>query len=87
MLKGAGALDFEDGQEVIGIGKVRTALKFSYYRLKDPCHQECLLYFSLFTEDCVIEVDDLMDYLIGEGFLETSENFCKTSCGWMTYAL
>ena len=76
-LKSAGALAFEDAQQVIGLGKVRTSLKLSYDRLNDPCHQECLLYFSLFPEDCVIQVDELIDYWIGEWFLKPPEDWAE----------
>ena len=63
-LKGAAA-------EVDGIKEVRNILKFSFDRYKDEGHKECLLYCSLFPQGPTVYIDDLIEYWIGEGFLET----------------
>ena len=57
--------------EVDGIEKVRNILKFSFDRYKDEGHKECLLYCSLFPQGPTVYIDDLIEYWIGEGFLET----------------
>ena len=63
-LKGAAA-------EVDGIKEVRNILKFSFDRYKDEGHKECLLYCSLFPQGPTVYIYDLIEYWIGEGFLET----------------
>ena len=60
--------------EVDGIKEVRDVLeilKFSFDRYKDEGHKECLLYCSLFPQGPTVYIDDLIEYWIGEGFLET----------------
>ncbi|XVF11404.1 hypothetical protein REPUB_Repub08aG0024900 [Reevesia pubescens] len=49
--------------------KVYPLLKFSYDSLPDDL-QKCLLYCSLFSEDHLISKDKLIDFWIGEGFLD-----------------
>ena len=62
------------------IKQVPTVLKFSYDRLKEDVHKKCLLYCSIFPEDCVIDVDELTKLWVGEGFLETSDRSFDTAC-------
>ena len=50
--------------------EVLTLLKFSFDRLKDTAARECLLYCALFPEDHNIDISQLIDYCVGEGFLE-----------------
>ncbi|XVF11400.1 hypothetical protein REPUB_Repub08aG0024500 [Reevesia pubescens] len=49
--------------------KVYPLLKFSYDSLPDDL-QKCLLYCSLFSENHLISKDKLIDFWIGEGFLD-----------------
>ena len=53
-----------------GMEGVLTLLKFSFDRIKDECHKECLLYCALYPENYDIEVDELVEDWIGEGFFE-----------------
>ncbi|XP_028805897.1 probable disease resistance protein At5g63020 [Neltuma alba] len=48
--------------------EVFSILKFSYDQL-DETHRECFLYCALYPEDYEIQVDDLIEKWIGEGFL------------------
>ncbi|CAK8577829.1 unnamed protein product [Lathyrus sativus] len=48
--------------------KVFHILKFSYDKLPDA-HKNCFLYCALYPEDFEIDIDDLIDRWIGEGFL------------------
>ncbi|XVF11249.1 hypothetical protein REPUB_Repub08aG0010300 [Reevesia pubescens] len=50
--------------------KVYPLLKFSYDSLPNDLFQKCLLYCSLFSEDHQIRKDQLIDFWIGEGFLD-----------------
>ncbi|XVF11263.1 hypothetical protein REPUB_Repub08aG0011700 [Reevesia pubescens] len=50
--------------------KVYPLLKFSYDSLSNDLFQKCLLYCSLFSEDHEISKDKLIDFWIGEGFLD-----------------
>ncbi|KEH40429.1 NB-ARC domain disease resistance protein [Medicago truncatula] len=52
------------------IVKVFRTLKFSYDKLPDKAHQSCFLYCALYPEDYEIDVDELIDRWIGEGFLD-----------------
>ena len=61
------------------IEQVRNILMFSYDKLQDV-HKKCLLYCSIFPEDCVIDVDELTKLWVGEGFLETSNCSFDTAC-------
>eukprot|EP00258_Populus_trichocarpa_P010160 XP_002317527.3 probable disease resistance protein At4g27220 [Populus trichocarpa] len=45
-------------------------LEFSYLHLNDLSLQRCLLYCALFPEDCKINKNDLIEYLIAEGIIE-----------------
>ncbi|XP_061367670.1 disease resistance protein RPS5-like [Gastrolobium bilobum] len=44
-------------------------LKLSYDRLPNETHKSCFLYCALYPEDYEVEVKDLIDRWIGEGFL------------------
>ncbi|XP_058074715.1 disease resistance protein RPS5-like [Magnolia sinica] len=51
-------------------------LKFSYDSIRDDIIKSCFLYCSLFPEEYDISKEDLIDYWIGEGFLdEWDEDF------------
>ncbi|XVF11274.1 hypothetical protein REPUB_Repub08aG0012800 [Reevesia pubescens] len=50
--------------------KVYPLLKFSYDFLPNDLFRKCLLYCSLFSEDHQIIKDKLIDFWIGEGFLD-----------------
>ncbi|XP_058074712.1 disease resistance protein SUMM2-like [Magnolia sinica] len=50
--------------------EVLFRLKFSYDSLHDDIIQSCFLYCSLFPEDYDISKEMLIDYWIGEGFLD-----------------
>ncbi|KAF8406866.1 hypothetical protein HHK36_005987 [Tetracentron sinense] len=49
---------------------VFALLKFSYDNLRDDELRLCFLYCSLFPEDYSIEKEQLIEYWIGEGFLD-----------------
>ncbi|XVF11412.1 hypothetical protein REPUB_Repub08aG0025400 [Reevesia pubescens] len=51
------------------VEKVYPLLKFSYDSLPDDV-QKCLLYCSFFSEDHLISKEKLIDFWIGEGFLD-----------------
>ena len=53
-----------------GMEEVLDLLQFSFDKIKDECHKECLLYCALYQEDYDIEVDELIEYWVGEGFFE-----------------
>ncbi|KAI9377047.1 hypothetical protein POPTR_019G014372v4 [Populus trichocarpa] len=50
--------------------EVFKLLRFSYDRLGDLALQQCLLYCALFPEDCEIEREMLIGYLIDEGIIK-----------------
>ena len=50
--------------------EVLKLLKFSFDKIKDESHKECLLYCSLFPEDHDINIDLVIEYWMAEGFLE-----------------
>ncbi|XVF11414.1 hypothetical protein REPUB_Repub08aG0025600 [Reevesia pubescens] len=50
--------------------KVFPLLKFSYDFLPNDLFRKCLLYCSLFSEDEEISKEKLIDFWIGEGFLD-----------------
>ncbi|EXB38882.1 Disease resistance protein RPS2 [Morus notabilis] len=52
---------------------VFSLLYFSFDRLKDDTRKTCFLYCSLFPEDFSIEKEQLVEYWIGEGFLDSSD--------------
>lgn len=56
--------------ELRGMEDVFTLLKFSYDNLENNTLKSCFLYFSLFPEDYSIEKEQLVEYWIGEGFLD-----------------
>lgn len=59
--------------EIRGMDDVFTLLYFSYERLRDETRKTCFLYCSLFPEDFSIEKEQLVEYWIGEGFLESTD--------------
>ncbi|KAJ7955916.1 Disease resistance protein [Quillaja saponaria] len=60
--------------ELRGMEDVFTLLKFSYDNLERDTFKLCLLYCSLFPEDYSIEKEQLIEYWIGEGFLDGSSD-------------
>ncbi|GAU20792.1 hypothetical protein TSUD_85110 [Trifolium subterraneum] len=56
------ALDLED--------KVFRILKFSYDKLPDKAHKSCFLYCALYPEDKGLDIDELIDRWIAEGFID-----------------
>ena len=64
-----------------GMEEVLNLLKFSFDRIKDECHKECLLYCALYLEDYDIEVDELIEYWVGEGFFQGPQgHHCSERC-------
>lgn len=59
--------------ELRGMEDVFTLLKFSYDNLETDTLRSCFLYCSLFPEDYSIEKEQLIEYWIGEGFLDSSQ--------------
>ncbi|XVF11246.1 hypothetical protein REPUB_Repub08aG0010000 [Reevesia pubescens] len=58
-----------------GMGEeVYPLLKFSFDSLRNDLDRKCLLYCSLFSEDHEISKDKLIDFWIGEGFLDGHGN-------------
>ncbi|XP_010248049.1 PREDICTED: probable disease resistance protein At1g12280, partial [Nelumbo nucifera] len=53
--------------------KVFSRLKYSYDALADDKVKSCFLYCSLFPEDYDIEIEGLIKYWIGEGFIKGNE--------------
>nr|DAD25268.1 TPA_asm: hypothetical protein HUJ06_026732 [Nelumbo nucifera] len=53
--------------------KVFSILKYSYDALADDKVKSCFLYCSLFPEDYDIEIEGLIKYWIGEGFIKGNE--------------
>ncbi|CAA6668638.1 unnamed protein product [Spirodela intermedia] len=65
----------ETPQQVRGMeDEVLSLLKFSFDRLGDENVKNCLLYCSLYPEDYEINVKELIEYWIGEGFLYTANS-------------
>lgn len=60
--------------ELRGMEDVFTLLKFSYDYLENDLLRACFLYCSLFPEDCSVEKEQLIEYWIGEGFLDCSHH-------------
>ncbi|XVF74635.1 hypothetical protein PTKIN_Ptkin13bG0126900 [Pterospermum kingtungense] len=57
--------------EFSGMGDhVFPLLKFSYDSLSSATAQKCFLYCSIFPENHMISVDELIDFWLGEGFLD-----------------
>ncbi|XWS19073.1 hypothetical protein CRYUN_Cryun32bG0099700 [Craigia yunnanensis] len=54
--------------------EVYPLLKFSYDSLPNDMIRTCLLYCSLYSEDYKIEKDKVIDFWIGEGFLDGHGN-------------
>ncbi|XVF11254.1 hypothetical protein REPUB_Repub08aG0010800 [Reevesia pubescens] len=54
--------------------EVYPLLKFSFDSLRNDLFRKCLLYCSLFSEDHEISKDKLIDFWIGEGFLDRHGN-------------
>ncbi|KAK8524967.1 hypothetical protein V6N12_029818 [Hibiscus sabdariffa] len=61
--------------EFSGMGDhVFPLLKFSYDSLDSPITRKCFLYCSVFPENHMISVDELIDLWIGEGLLDDRAN-------------
>ncbi|KDP33865.1 hypothetical protein JCGZ_07436 [Jatropha curcas] len=60
--------------ELRGMEDVFTLLKFSYDNLETDTLRSCFLYCSLYPEDYSIDKEQLIEYWIGEGFLDDSHN-------------
>ncbi|EOY30387.1 NB-ARC domain-containing disease resistance protein, putative [Theobroma cacao] len=58
--------------ELRGMEDVFTLLRFSYDNLENETTKTCLLYCALFPESYSIEKEQLVEYWIGEGFLDSS---------------
>ncbi|XP_021715072.1 disease resistance protein RPS2-like [Chenopodium quinoa] len=58
--------------ELRGMQDVFTILKFSYENLQDDTLKICFLYCALFPGDYPLEKEQLIDYWIGEGYLDGS---------------
>ncbi|XP_015889247.3 disease resistance protein RPS2 [Ziziphus jujuba] len=58
--------------ELRGMDDVFNLLKFSYDNLENDALKSCFLYCSLFPEDYSIEKEQLVEYWVGEGFLDSS---------------
>ncbi|XP_031282261.1 probable disease resistance protein At5g63020 [Pistacia vera] len=69
--------------EFARMGKeVYPLLKFSYDSLSNDTLRSCLLYCALFPEDYNIFKRDLIDYWIGEGFLDEYDNWAAQNKGY-----
>ncbi|XP_031375326.1 LOW QUALITY PROTEIN: disease resistance protein SUMM2-like [Punica granatum] len=53
--------------------RVLSVLEFSYDALPNETQKKCFLYCSIFPEDYVFDVDELIDLWMGEGFLSECE--------------
>ncbi|KAJ4718306.1 Disease resistance protein [Melia azedarach] len=62
-----------DGLPIALITIGRAMLKFSYDKLPDDKTRSCFLYCCLFPEDYKIQKRKLVDYWIGEGFLDEND--------------
>ena len=56
--------------EFEGMEDVFSLLKFSVDNLHDDTLKKCFLYCALFPEEYPLEIEQLIDYWIGEGFLD-----------------
>ncbi|XP_058067680.1 LOW QUALITY PROTEIN: disease resistance protein RPS2 [Magnolia sinica] len=63
--------------ELRGMEDVFSLLKFSYDSLTDDTVRSCFLYCALFPEDYSIEKEQLIEYWIGEGFLDGFRNISE----------
>lgn len=70
--------------ELRGMKDVFTLLKFSYEELANDTLKSLLLYCSLFPEDCSIEKEQLIEYMVGEELLLSSH---EGSVQFMGHAL
>lgn len=68
--------------ELRGMKDIFTLLKFSYEELANDTLKSLLLYCSLFPEDCSIEKELLVDYMIGEGLLRSSHEGSVRNMGY-----
>jgi disease resistance protein RPS2 len=50
--------------------KVFRIVKFSYDKLPDKAHKSCFLYCALYPEDFELDIDELIDRWIAEGFFD-----------------
>jgi disease resistance protein RPS2 len=50
--------------------KVFRILKFSYDKLHDKAHKRCFLYCALYPEDFNLDIDELIDRWMAEGFID-----------------
>ncbi|KAG7617377.1 Disease resistance protein RPS2 [Arabidopsis thaliana] len=58
--------------EMKGMNYVFALLKFSYDNLESDLLRSCFLYCALFPEEHSIEIEQLVEYWVGEGFLTSS---------------
>ncbi|EEF48091.1 leucine-rich repeat-containing protein 2, lrrc2, putative [Ricinus communis] len=58
--------------EIRGMEDVFTLLKFSYDNLETDTLRSCFLYCALYPEDYSIDKEQLIEYWIGEGFLDSN---------------
>ncbi|KAG5391965.1 hypothetical protein IGI04_021928 [Brassica rapa subsp. trilocularis] len=57
-----------------GMDEILPVLKYSYDSLKEEHAKPCFLYCSLFPEDFEIRKDMLIEYWIGEGFIQENQS-------------
>ncbi|WOH00276.1 hypothetical protein DCAR_0519635 [Daucus carota subsp. sativus] len=72
--------------ELRGMKDVFTLLKFSYEELANDTFKSLLLYCSLFPEDCSIEKELLVEYMVGEGLLLSSHEMGHALIGSLKVA-
>ncbi|VVB11467.1 unnamed protein product [Arabis nemorensis] len=58
--------------EMKGMDYVFTLLKLSYDNLESDLLRTCFLYCALFPEEHSIEIEQLVEYWVGEGFINSS---------------
>lgn len=58
--------------EMKGMDYAFALLKFSYDNLESDLLRTCFLYCALFPEEHSIEIEQLVEYWVGEGFLSSS---------------
>ncbi|KAJ4851157.1 hypothetical protein Tsubulata_003243, partial [Turnera subulata] len=61
--------------ELRGMEEVFNLLLFSYENLETDTARACFLYCALFPDDYPIEKEQLIEYWMGEGFLDSSYSF------------